>query len=58
MTLNKSSKIVRLSTPYSNSMILFWNAKTHAFSSFLINTSELKMIYFNCHNIEDLIDKD
>jgi hypothetical protein len=36
ITVNESSIIVRPSIPFSKSMILFFNAKTHGSTSFLL----------------------
>jgi hypothetical protein len=59
ITVNASSIIVSLLTPFSKSMNLFRNAKTHTLSSFLsISFVFLKMIdlKFSKNNFPNVID--
>jgi hypothetical protein len=44
ITVNESSIIIRLLTPYSKSMNLLLNAKTYTFSTFLIKPSVFSKI--------------
>jgi hypothetical protein len=59
ITVNESSIIVRLFTPFSNSNILFWKVNIHALTSFFISPSAfLKMIDLKFSKNNFPIDKD